>query len=350
MKNRLLPIIPRFRDCRVAVLGDLMLDAYVWGRASRLSQEAPVPVVRADRDTTAPGGAANVVRNLVSLGARSHAFGLVGDDAPGRELIASLRDQGADTSGILVCPDRPTTVKTRVLAGNQQVVRIDRENTDPLADGVRARIVESLRRTVQEGKVDAVILEDYAKGLLSRELVEEVVAFCRPAGVFVTLDPHPGNRFEVEGLKLMTPNRPEAFALAGLYYQSGSLPVTGDQALLAVGRRLRETWGPELLLVTLGSKGMVLFAGEAPPVHIPTQAIEVFDVSGAGDTVMAVFTLALVAGASPTDAVCLANSAAGVVVAEVGTAAVTPEELRHALLEVHHYPDELAERPGDSHP
>lgn len=342
MKNRLVSFIPRFRDCRVAVLGDLMLDAYIWGRASRLSQEAPVPIVRAERDTTAPGGAANVVRNLLSLGGQAHAFGLVGDDDAGRELLAALRAQGADLDGVVVCPDRPTTVKTRVLAGNQQVVRIDREVTDPVSGELRARILDRLRRIVAAGKVDAVILEDYAKGLISREMAEEIVGFCRPAGVFVTLDPHPSNCLQVKGLKLMTPNRAEAFALAGVYYQSGVLPVVADQPLLAVGERLRESWGPELLLVTLGANGMALFMDGAPPVHVPTQAIEVFDVSGAGDTVMATFVLALVAGASPIDAVCLANSAAGVVVAEVGTAAVTPEQLRHALLEIHNYPPELA--------
>jgi D-beta-D-heptose 7-phosphate kinase/D-beta-D-heptose 1-phosphate adenosyltransferase len=187
-----------------------------------------------------------------------------------------------------------------------------------------------------------VILEDYAKGVLTKALVEDVIAVCREAGVFVTLDPHPSNPFEVQGLKLMTPNRAEAFTLAGMYYQSGVLPLADDGPLLAVGRQLRKTWGVEHLLVTLGSKGMALFTDDSVPVHIPTQAIEVFDVSGAGDTVMAVFVLALASGASPTDAACLANSAAGVVVAEVGTAAVSPDELRHALLEVHDYPSELA--------
>lgn len=341
MKNRLASYLPKLRDCRVAVVGDLMLDTYIWGRATRLCPEAPVPVVRAESDTTAPGGAANVVRNLVSLGAHAHAFGLVGDDSAGHELLAALGESGADASGVLVSASRPTTVKTRVLAGNQQVVRIDREETSPVPAALRAQIAERLQRAVRGGQLDAVILEDYAKGVLDRELVADVVATCRQAGVFVTLDPHASNRFEVEGLKLMTPNRAEAFALAGMYYQSGSLPLSGDAPLLAVGRKLRETWGTELLLITLGSKGMALFAGEREPLHIPTQAIEVFDVSGAGDTVMAVFVLALVSGACPADAACLANSAAGVVIAEVGTAAVTPDELQHALLELHEYPAEL---------
>jgi D-beta-D-heptose 7-phosphate kinase/D-beta-D-heptose 1-phosphate adenosyltransferase len=342
MKNRLVGFLPKFRDCRVAVLGDLMLDAYIWGRASRLSQEAPVPVVRAERDTTAPGGAANVVRNLVSLGAKALAFGLVGDDSAGHELLSALEAGGADTSGVVVYNERPTTLKTRVLAGNQQVVRIDREVTDPIPDVLRNQIAERLKIAVKDGRVDAVILEDYAKGVLTKEMVAEVVDTCRQAGVFVTLDPHASNRFEVPGLKLMTPNRAEAFALAGMYYQSGTFPLTEDASLLAVGRQLRETWQTELLLVTLGSKGMALFADDERPIHIPTQAVEVFDVSGAGDTVMAVFVLALASGASPTDAACLANSAAGVVVAEVGTAAVSPEELKHALLELHTYPTELA--------
>ena len=341
MKNRLVSYLPKFPDCRIAVLGDLMLDTYVWGRASRLSQEAPVPVVRVENETTAPGGAANVVRNLVSLGARTRAIGLVGDDPSGRELLATLAGSGADTSGVVVSPQRPTTVKTRVLAGNQQVVRIDREETGPIPPELRRRIAEQVERAVRGGDLDALIVEDYAKGLLDREMVATVIETCRQAGVFVTLDPHASNPFETKGLKLMTPNRAEAFALAGMYYQPGVLPLADDAPLRAVGRRLQETWAPELLLITLGDKGMALFSKDREPVHIPTQAIQVFDVSGAGDTVMTVFVLALASGASPIDAACLANSAAGIVVAEVGTAAVTPDELRHALLNVHNYPPEL---------
>lgn len=320
-------MVHRFRDCRVAVVGDMMLDRYIWGHASRISQEAPVPVVRVDRETYAPGGAANVVRNITSLGAKALAFGVVGEDEHGSRLVEWLQRSGVDTRAVLATAARQTTVKTRVFAGSQQVVRVDREDTSAIDEALQQRLTSALAEKMRDGDIDAVILEDYAKGVLTAELVRGVVRVARDCGVLVALDPHPGHAFRVKGLRLMTPNRMEAFALAGLYHDVGRMPLEEDTRLLEVGRKLIESWEMELLLITLGSDGMALFSSDAAPEHVPTRAREVFDVSGAGDTVMATFVLSLLAGSAPIQAARIANHAAGLVVAEVGTAAVSAQEL-----------------------
>ena len=319
--------VSAFPGCSVAVVGDLMLDRYIWGRASRISQEAPVPVVQVQRESIVPGGAANVVRNILSLGAQARSFGIIGVDRHGTRLCAALQEAGADVAGIVRTSTRPTTVKTRVLAGSQQVVRIDREDTSAVPPGLLRRLQRDVVACINSGQVQAVILEDYAKGVLTEQVVGAVVAAGRESGVAVALDPHPSHPYRVNGLRLMTPNRAEAFALAGVYYEPGRLPLAEDRALLAVGRKLQMEWAAELLLVTLGPAGMALFPGSAPPLHIPTQARQVFDVSGAGDTVMATCVLSLLAGADPEQAAHIANHAAGIVVAEVGTAAVRADEL-----------------------
>ncbi|NOY82688.1 MAG: hypothetical protein GXP31_16955 [Kiritimatiellaeota bacterium] len=326
--------VSRFSDCRVAVVGDLMLDRYIWGRATRISQEAPVPVVRTERKTQTPGGGANVVRNICGLGGRVAAFGIVGADPAGADLVRLLRESGAETTGIVQVPDRPTTLKTRIVAGNQQVCRVDLEKTEAVPSTALEQILEALRNDLDVNRCDAVILEDYAKGLLTPGFVERVVELCRGFAVPLALDPHPEHPFQVQGLRLMTPNRAEAFGLAGAYYRPGVAPLEQDRALLEVGNRLRRSWGVEILLITLGGNGMALFEGTAErPVHIPTQAREVFDVSGAGDTVMASFVMALAAGAQPVEAARLSNHAAGIVVGKIGTAAVTARELRERLAE-----------------
>ena len=324
--------VPFFKQCRVAVLGDLMLDRYVWGRATRISQEAPVPVVAVQHQSAVPGGAANVARNLRTLGAAVDVFGVVGDDQEGRELLRLLTDARADVSQVQVDPSRPTTVKTRVLAGNQQVVRIDYEQTREISAEVRRNLLRSLEKQLRSGVVQALILEDYAKGLFGRPFMRQVIALAQSCHVMVTLDPHPSNNFKAKGLQLMTPNRAEAFALAGVPYQGGTGDPRSDRALLRAGQRLRQTWAPDYLLVTLGAEGMALFSGQDPlPVHIPTKAKQVFDVSGAGDTVMATMVLAMLAGASLPESAEIANYAAGVVVGLVGTAAIDAETLTAAI-------------------
>jgi D-beta-D-heptose 7-phosphate kinase/D-beta-D-heptose 1-phosphate adenosyltransferase len=327
----LLSLLTRFKDVRVAVVGDLMLDRYIWGKASRISQEAPVPVVLVQRETQVPGGAANVVRNITSLEGQAVAFGAIGRDPHGETLRRLLREGGADVDQIQVSDRRPTTLKTRVLAGNQQVVRIDQEDTTLFSDELLDKLRRGLADMLKKDQIGAIIFEDYAKGLLSREFMQEIVDLAHRHGKFCALDPHPSNPFKVRGLRLMTPNRAEAFGLAGLYYKPTVLPLKNDLALQEVGRRLQQDWDVELLLITMGADGMALFQPDLPPVHIPTRAQEVFDVSGAGDTVTASFVLSLLAGATPTEAAELANHAAGIVVGKVGTVPVPKEELIREL-------------------
>lgn len=330
--NDLCDYLSEFPRFRVAVLGDLMLDRYIWGNATRISQEAPVPVVEVSRSSAVPGGAANVARNVLSLGAAAQAIGCIGCDQEGEELRRLLQQAGADINALLIDPDRPTTVKTRVLAGNQQVVRIDSENKAELADVLRQELLQSLQNELHSGSIQALILEDYAKGIFNHDFMQAVCDCARSAGVFTTLDPHPSHLFSVQGLKLMTPNRAEAFTLAGLPFQPSQGQPLEDQPLLNVGAALMEIWQPELLLITLGAEGMALFRRDSVlPYHIPTEARQVFDVSGAGDTVMATMTMALLAGAAPEEAARIANAAAGVVVGYVGTAAISAQALRERL-------------------
>jgi len=331
--KELAEILPKLSRIRVGVIGDLMLDRYIWGKASRISQEAPVPVVQVLRETSVPGGAANVVRNIASLGGHAVAFGVVGDDRHADTLTDLLAHAGADVTNIIRTDKRPTTLKTRVLANNQQVVRVDREDTSAFGNAIVDRLRASALAAIENEDVDAIIFEDYAKGLLTAELIQELVNCARTRGIVTGLDPHPSHPFDVRGLTLMTPNRAEAFGLAGVYYRSAVLPVENDAPLLDVGALLLDRWEVNLLLVTMGGAGMALFHTGDKPVHIPTRAREVFDVSGAGDTVMASLVLALSAGATPVQAAEFANHAAGIAVGKIGTVAVEADELARDLME-----------------
>jgi len=324
---RALELIPAFARQRVAVVGDLMLDRYIWGYAKRISQEAPVPVVEVARTTAAPGGAANVARNLAALGGQAAAFGAIGDDPAARDLLQLLTDERVDVSGVLRDPARVTTEKTRVIAGHQQVVRVDTERAASLSAEHEAALLKNLEAAVTARAIGGVIVEDYAKGLVSEKLLQTLAALCAKHNLPIALDPHPANPARAQGLTVITPNRAEAFAMAGVYPRAPRRPMHEDDALLEVVRILQEKWAPACLLITLGADGMALFRTHAPPLHIPTRAREVYDVSGAGDTVVATFMLALVSGATPDEAAHLANHAAGVVVGKLGTASVSPDEL-----------------------
>lgn len=316
---------------RVAVVGDLMLDRYTWGTASRISQEAPVPVVQVVRETSSPGGAANVLRNLATLGAAPLAFGVVGDDLHGIELCDLLQEMDVVTDGIVVDKSRTTTQKTRILAGNQQVVRIDNEDPHPIADDIMTEICNRLDAAAKSGAIDAIIVEDYAKGVVGQVLLDAVGRIGEQYDILVAQDPHPGNEHCTAGFTVLTPNRTEAFQMAGMYKSKAIYPVENDAALAQVVARLRERFNPDYLLITLGPGGMVLFHDGSEPLHVPTQAQEVFDVSGAGDTVIASFVLALLAGAAPEECVIMSNHAAGVVVGKVGTAPAYPDEIAAAF-------------------
>lgn len=322
--TRLLTAFPRFN---VAVIGDLMLDSYVVGSARRLSQEAPVPVVEVTESTSTPGGAANVLRNIASLQAGAFAFGVVGTDPQGQRLLEILEQQQVRVQGVIQDPSRPTTEKTRVLADRQQVVRIDRESTDSIAAPTEKKLLQALADATRDAPIHAVIVEDYAKGVVSEGLLQAIATHCRSCDIPLAIDPHPANPIHATGITVLTPNRAEALAMAGVPASPARIPVNEDRALLAAAEKIMAKWAPRYLVVTLGPGGMALFNEDRSLVHVPTLAREVFDVSGAGDTVIATFVLAILAGATPSEAMIVSNHAAGIVVGKLGTAAVDPDEL-----------------------
>jgi rfaE bifunctional protein kinase chain/domain len=326
---RLQQLVAKFSGKRILVVGDLMLDEFVWGKVSRISPEAPVPVVNVIGESYYPGGAANVARNVRELTPHTMILGRVGADRYGCQLRDLMAGCGIDTSGVLEDASVSTTVKTRVIARNQQVVRVDRESPAPLAPEHAARAVDYLARVM--GDLDAVIVADYGKGFLTQPFAERILEIVHRHARVLTVDPHPHTSILWRGATAMKPNRLEAFLAAGLPPSDAVTPVLSDNALREAGRRLLELWRPHDLLITLGEQGMLLFGPDAAPYHIPTCAKTVFDVSGAGDTAIAVFTLALAGGGSAADAAHLANRASGIVVGKLGTAAITSAELQADL-------------------
>ncbi len=318
-------LLAAFPRQRIAVIGDLMLDRYVQGAVDRISPEAPVPVVRVVSERAVPGGASNVAVNLRAMGASVSLVGGVGRDAAGRELLALLRAARVDHSAVLRLRGVPTTVKTRVLAERQQVCRIDREAA--LTWDERTLAAARAAADAAVSNATGVVLEDYGKGFLCPAVVETAAAAAGRRGIAIGLDPKEGRELKVRGLTVATPNRREAFAAAGHPDPGPADDPLRDAALRRVAGLLLRRWRLGHLLVTLGPHGIYLAHPGAPPRHVPTRALEVYDVSGAGDTVIAVDVLALAAGAAALEAAELANYAAGVVVAKLGTAVCTPEEL-----------------------
>ena len=309
---------------RILTAGDLMLDEFIWGKVSRISPEAPVPVVAVDRETSYPGGAANVARNLHEFTANTSVFGLAGEDAAGARLRDLLAAGGIGMEGV-VNRAGPTTVKTRIIARTQQVVRVDRELVEPAGPAQRKALLAALDAALPEA--DGVILEDYGKGFFDEEMSGEIIRRARAAGCVVAVDPNPGNPLAWHGATVVKPNRHEAFAAAGLPWSEPASHPLEDKQLLTAGETLLAKWEADQLLITLSELGMLLLTKEGGRHHTPTRAREVFDVSGAGDTAIALYTLALCAGATPVEASEIANHASGVVVGKLGTATLTPAEL-----------------------
>ena len=323
--NSLPGMVSRFGDVRILVIGDVIVDHFVWGTVSRISPEAPVPVVNVTREERLLGGSANVLRNIVSLGGSGALCGLIGDDAMGEELVRLMAELPAPVDG-LIRGRRPTTVKTRVVAQGQQVVRFDREETGPPSRGPLARMIAYLEQHLHE--FDAVIVSDYAKGVVNEQLMirlHRLLAEIRQRGrrLPLVVDPKPANLHRFIGATVITPNHHEAIQMSGM-------EIHDEQGLLAAARQIREDIDCEAVLITRGEAGMALFQGESL-VTIPTMAKEVYDVTGAGDTVAATLALGLAAGGEVADAASLANHAAGIVVGKVGTASATREELLAAL-------------------
>lgn len=310
---------------RILVVGDVMLDQFIWGGVSRISPEAPVPVVDFQSESFMPGGASNVARNLSSLKVATEIFGAVGQDQAARQLGTLLNEHRVGCRGLVASAARHTSIKTRIVAHKQQVVRVDRETRGDLDGALTKKLIATVRG--QLAKADAVIVGDYGKGVVTQELLNKLRELCHERGVWLSLDPKPVHHLNLTGLSLITPNRKEAFELAGLADDTRASNPLADENLMQVAEKLLADLRPAVLLITLGDQGMLLCQRNQKPFHIPTVAQEVFDVSGAGDTVIATFTLAIAAGASPTEAAILSNHAAGIVVGKIGTATVTPEEL-----------------------
>lgn len=316
--GRLKDILSGFSQRKVLVVGDLILDEFIWGNVSRISPEAPVPVVWVDSENFMPGGASNVANNIRSLGGEVFLAGVVGDDSRGEVLQALLRKKGVQCEGIFADKRRPTTQKTRVIAHHQQVVRIDREELKPVPEAVLRKILAFVRQRIPQ--VDALIIEDYGKGMVVPGLVREIVKIAKRYRKVIAVDPKETHFSYYRGVTAITPNHHEAASAVGF-------AVKDDDSLERAGRTLMRKLQCETVLITLGENGMAIFQDRKRMVKIPTIAQEVFDVSGAGDTVISAFTLARAVGATAIEAAHIANCAAGVVVGKIGVAVTTPEEL-----------------------
>jgi len=335
--HRLKNIIAKFPKVRVLVIGDLILDEYIWGKVERISPEAPVPVVWVNKHNYVPGGAANVAHNIGSLEGNVCVAGIIGSDHNKEILVKELRKRNIDTGGLFMAPDRHTTVKTRIIAGHQQVVRVDWEHTEPLSQELNRKVFNFVKRNIRS--IDAIIIEDYGKGVINPQMLQGLIFLAQSHGKIVTVDPKEEHFRYYRQVTSMTPNRRELEnAIRDLKlsdtknaFRIHQDKLFSDKDIDSAGQEIMKYLEMESLLVTLGEQGMKLFEKDSRPTYIPTVAQEVFDVSGAGDTVIAAFTLALAAGASKLEAAHIANSAAGIVVGKVGTAVTTRKELAERM-------------------
>jgi len=314
-------LFKKFRNTGVLVIGDLMVDQYVWGKVKRISPEAPVPVVEVTDENLLLGGAANVAHNILSLGGKVYVAGTVGSDDIGKIVVNKFRESGIGTDGIVIDRDRPTTVKTRVIAHSQQVVRFDKEIKSDISHATLSLVLDYVRECIPG--IRGIIVSDYSKGMITKALIAKILDLSGPR-VFVAVDPKVGHFEYYRGVSLITPNIAEASSGSGI-------DIADEKSLVAAGKILLKKINCSALVITRGDEGMTLFERGGKITHIPTCAREVYDVSGAGDTVIAALTLAHSAGASLKDAAIIANHAAGVVVGKVGTAVVTQEEILESM-------------------
>ena len=316
------PIFHRFADCRALVIGDLMIDEYVWGEVDRISPEAPVQVVSVVREDLTLGGAGNVVNNLRALGAQVAVAGVVGKSVDGNRMIEMFTSLDVDCRGVVQEAERPTTRKTRIIASNQHVLRVDRETKRDISPDSFERLADFLETTMPA--IDIVLVSDYNKGLITRELLARIVSAAKKHGKYIIVDPKGFDFTKYQGASILTPNRKEASLASGV-------EITDDASLEEAAKRIMSRAGLDRLLITLGKDGMALFESGRPIYRIATRARQVYDVSGAGDTVLSVLGLALGLGASFQESTRMANAAAGIVVGKLGTAPISIEELTSAL-------------------
>lgn len=323
--HRLTDLLERISGVRAMVLGDIMLDRYVWGLVSRISPEAPVPVVDVHEETSRLGGAANVAENIVSLGATCRLIGVIGEDRDGKEFEERAGAADIDVDGLVHDGGRPTTVKTRVIAHNQQVVRADRESRGEIGGDVERRLFDSVMARLEE--CDAVVISDYGKGVITKKLLTHLIPQARKRSKVVSVDPKETHFMNYRDVSLITPNQYEAGGAAGSR-------IHDEESLRDVGWKLVRELGPDALLITRGSEGMSLFQKDGTYSHFPTVARQVYDVTGAGDTVICAFTLALCAGAEMDEAAHIANHAAGIVIRDLGTGTVSPQTLMASFRDI----------------
>ena len=324
-KKRALEIIGNFSGAGVLVVGDIMVDHFIWGKVSRISPEAPVPVVDVQKDSILLGGCANVLNSIYAMGGKVYVAGVIGADNIGKRLLEELRQRKVETAGIVIEKGRPTTLKTRIVAHGQQMVRFDKESRNPIPRASTEKILEyvkSLRK-----KIGAVVISDYSKGVISRELMKEIRKIVDSSKIYICLDPKQSDFSIYEGAYIITPNHHEAQRAAGM-------EITDENDLRHVGETLLKKYNFQALLITRGEEGMSLFERGQRMIahtHFSAQAKEIYDVTGAGDTVIGVLALSLAAQANLKEATYLANQAAGIVVGKVGTATVTQAELMQTL-------------------
>lgn len=318
-KKRLLEILSEFPKKKIAVIGDLMLDEYIIGNVTRISPEAPVPVVNVKRENFVLGGAANVINNLNSLGVKVIPFGVIGNDGNGKKMLDELNSKNVQIEYINILNDRPTIMKQRILANNQQLLRLDWEKKIPISRTEEDFILDNIKRSILD--IDAIILSDYDKGLLTERVAKELISIARENKKIIIVDPKPSNSNNYRGATSMTPNLKESCECVGK-----DIPES-EEKTIEIGIKLREQLELDHLLMTRSEKGMSIFENDGEIVNIPTFAKEVFDVTGAGDTVISVYTLALACGATHTESAKIANTAAGIVVGRVGTSTVKVSEI-----------------------
>ncbi|MFZ4619594.1 MAG: D-glycero-beta-D-manno-heptose-7-phosphate kinase [Bacteroidota bacterium] len=322
--NRIEELLKNITAKRIAVVGDVMIDRYIWGTVHRISPEAPVPVVEVESESSRLGGAANVANNITSLGARSLLIGVVGNDMSGKDFSSILEQQKTSSDGIVIDPSRPTTVKTRVIAHQQHVVRIDSEEKKDVDQAIQSKIMQVLESNI--ASLDGIIIEDYNKGVVTKDLIVGIIALANKHSKIITIDPKYNHFFEYKNVTVFKPNKKETEEALGKKLKT-------EEDVIAAGKALLERLNAENVLLTRSEKGMSLFERNGTVTHIPTFARTVADVSGAGDTVIATLTAMLASGGTIAEAALLANIAGGIVCGEVGIIPIEPSVLRKTVME-----------------
>ncbi len=327
-RKRITDIISSFKDKKILIVGDIMLDEYIWGRVNRISPEAPVPVVDVTERSVRLGGAANVVQNLASVGITPYIAAVCGEDTNGKLLHKELEKSGCNISALVSSPERPTTTKTRIMAHQQQVVRVDDEDSSNLSENEETLLLSAIKNVIND--IDAVIISDYGKGVITPTLINNLHSITKSRNIFVSVDPKE-NHWDFYGdVDVITPNLKEGYESLGLTLKG----MPDDDEIISKGWEIVEKYSLKYLLLTLSEKGMMLFdSTKKEPTHLHTVAKDVYDVTGAGDTVISLFTAAIAAEADPVEATFIANHAAGITVAEIGTTSVTPDELLQTIYE-----------------